>query len=244
LKNISRATLKGRAIPVTVLLILTILLSVGSGLYAGASFFAQQAPNVTVTATIFTTTTSWTTSTIWSTVTSVVYGVWTTVQYTTSTSTKTVTAGTSTNFGTTSTTGMSTWPAASGAIYFARYTATSSGLLSSISFYATGISGSVTGNVGIYADSSGSPGTFLAQGASTTLVNGVNTFSSLSAYTSIASGNSYWLAFRMTGGYFYYGGSGLRGWGSGLSTCCTMPTSIPVSGTAASTYAIYATMTT
>jgi len=91
LKSISRATLKGRAIPVAVLLILTILLSVGSGLYAGASFFAQQAPNVTITTTIFTTTTSWTTSTIWSTVTSVVEGIWTTVQYTTSTSTVTVT---------------------------------------------------------------------------------------------------------------------------------------------------------
>jgi len=96
LKNTSRAILKRRAIPVAVLLILTILLSVGSGLYAGASFFAQQAPNVTITTTIFTTTTSWTTSTIWSTVTSVVQGVWTTVQYTTSTSTVTVAGSTST----------------------------------------------------------------------------------------------------------------------------------------------------
>ena len=94
MKNISRATLKRRAIPVTMLLILTILLSVGSGLYAGASFFAQEAPNVTVTTTFFTTTTSWTTSTIWSTVTSVVEGIWTTVQYTTSTSTVTVTGST------------------------------------------------------------------------------------------------------------------------------------------------------
>ena len=91
MKNISRAILKGRAIPVTVLLILTILLSVGSGLYAGASFFAQQEPNVTITTTIFTTTTSWTTSTIWSTVTEVVQGVLTTIEYTTSTSTVTVT---------------------------------------------------------------------------------------------------------------------------------------------------------
>ncbi|MGB9023585.1 MAG: hypothetical protein WCC94_09150 [Candidatus Bathyarchaeia archaeon] len=97
MKNISRATLKGRAIPVTVLLILTILLSVGSGLYAGASFFAQQAPNVTITTTIFTTTTSWTTSTIWSTVTETVQGVLTTIEYTTSTSTVTMTAGTVTS---------------------------------------------------------------------------------------------------------------------------------------------------
>jgi hypothetical protein len=81
----------GRSIPVAVLLILVVVLSAGSGLYAGASYFPQQAPNLTITTTIYTTTTSWTTSTIWSTLTSVVYGVWTTVQYTTSTSTITVT---------------------------------------------------------------------------------------------------------------------------------------------------------
>jgi len=86
-----KAALKGRAIPVALLLITTILLSMGSGLYAGSSFFAQQAPSVTITTTVFTTTTSWTTSTIWSTVTSVVAGVWTTVEYTTSTSTVTMT---------------------------------------------------------------------------------------------------------------------------------------------------------
>ena len=77
--------------PVAGLLILAIILSATSGLYAGASFFPQQAPYVTITTTIYTTTTSWTTSIIWSTVTTVVYGVWTTVQYTTSTSTVTVT---------------------------------------------------------------------------------------------------------------------------------------------------------
>jgi hypothetical protein len=76
------------------LLILVVLLSAGSGLYAGASFFPQQAPNVTTTTTIYTTTTSWTTSTIWSTVTSVVQGVLTTIEYTTSTSTVTVAGST------------------------------------------------------------------------------------------------------------------------------------------------------
>lgn len=83
--------MKRGSIPVAVLLVFVVLLSASSGLYAGASFFAQQAQNVTVTTTILTTTTSWTTSTIWSTVTAVVLGVWTTVQYTTSTSTVTVT---------------------------------------------------------------------------------------------------------------------------------------------------------
>jgi preprotein translocase subunit SecG len=91
LKKISRAAFKGPSVTVAALLIVVVLLSAGSGLYAGASFFPQQAPNVTITTTTFTTVTSWTTSTIWSTVTSVVYGVWTTVQYTTSTSTVTVT---------------------------------------------------------------------------------------------------------------------------------------------------------
>jgi len=93
--NHARDNRRSRSVLVAVLLILVVLLSAGSGLYAGASFFAQQAPNVTITTTIYTTTTSWTTSTIWSTVTSMVYGVWTTVQYTTSTSTVTVTGSTS-----------------------------------------------------------------------------------------------------------------------------------------------------
>ena len=86
-----------RAIPISILLLLTVLASAGSGIYAGASFFPQQASDLTVTTTIYTTTTSWTTSTVWSTVTSVVQGVLTTVVYTTSTSTRTVTAGTSTS---------------------------------------------------------------------------------------------------------------------------------------------------
>lgn len=86
---------RGRSISIAMLLILVVLISAGSGVYAGASFFAQQAPGVTVTTTLFTTTTSWTTSTIWSTVTSVVQGILTTVEYTTSTSTVTVTGSTS-----------------------------------------------------------------------------------------------------------------------------------------------------
>jgi len=77
--------------PVAMLLILVVLLSAGSGIYAGASFFGQQAPGVTVTTTLYTATTSWTTSTIWSIVTETVQGVLTTVEYTTSTSTATVT---------------------------------------------------------------------------------------------------------------------------------------------------------
>jgi hypothetical protein len=225
------------------LLILVVLLSASSGIYAGASYFAQQAPGVTVTTTIFTTTTSWTTSTIWSTVTSVVQGILTTVQYTTSTSTTTVTAGTSTptTFGSTSTSGMLTYPAA-GFILFARYASGSgSGPLSSISVFVTGVSGSATGNVAIYADSSGSPGALLAQGTPQALSNGVNTFSSLSASVSIVGSTNYWLAFEMTGGLFYYSNTGGPG-GGGYATCCTMPSTIPVYGSIfPRVYGIYAT---
>jgi len=94
MRSTGDSVLKRGSIPVAVLLVFVVLLSASSGLYAGASFFAQQAPNVTVTTTILTTTTSWTTSTIWSTMTAVILGVWTTVQYTTSTSTVTVTGST------------------------------------------------------------------------------------------------------------------------------------------------------
>jgi hypothetical protein len=86
----NRVAFKGRSIPVAVLLIVVVLLSAGSGLYAG-SFFAQQAPNVTITTTIYTTQTSWTTSTIWSTLTETVQGVLTIIEFTTSTNTVTIT---------------------------------------------------------------------------------------------------------------------------------------------------------
>jgi hypothetical protein len=86
---------RARSVPVAVLLVFAVLLSASSGVYAGASFFPQQSPNVTVTATIYSTTTSWSTSTIWSTVTQVVQGVLTSATYTTTTSTVTVTAATS-----------------------------------------------------------------------------------------------------------------------------------------------------
>jgi hypothetical protein len=99
---------KWRSILVAELLILVALLSAGSGIYAGASFFAQQAPNVTITTTIYTTTTSLTTSTIWSTTTAVVQGILTTVAYTTSTSTITVTASTSSSTTATTSTSIGT----------------------------------------------------------------------------------------------------------------------------------------
>ena len=88
----ARGSRRGRSVLVALLLVLVVLLSAGSGLYAGASFFAQQAPGVTVTTTILTTTTSWTTSIIWSTIWTTVEDILTTMEYTTSTSTVTISA--------------------------------------------------------------------------------------------------------------------------------------------------------
>jgi hypothetical protein len=93
LKNIARAlrsAFRKRSIPLALSLIVVVLVSVGSGIYAGASFFSPLA-NVTVTSTTFVTTTSWITSTVMSTVTQTVQGVLTTIVYTSSTSTTTYT---------------------------------------------------------------------------------------------------------------------------------------------------------
>jgi uncharacterized protein (DUF2141 family) len=188
----SDSVFRRRSIPIAVLLILVVLLSLGSGLYAGASYFPQQAPNVTITTTIYTTTTSWTTSTIWSTVTSVVQGVWTTVQYTTSTSTVTVTGGTNTGtFGTTSTAGTSVGGAA-GYIAATKYVLSQAGTVTQVSVYSAN-SGHV--KVAVYADNSGAPGSLLvANNAATTVTGGQWTTISIGP-TSLAAG-TYWIAFN------------------------------------------------
>jgi len=155
---------RGRSIPVAMLLILVVLLSASSGIYAGASYFAQQAPNVTVTTTIYTTTTSWTTSTIWSTVTAVVQGVLTTIQYTTSTSTVTVTGSTSyqpTNLGKTDVGAASnTFPA--GGLKAYKYTLSRAGTVQSITVYIGSYSSGAKIRVGIYNDNSNYPGSLVA----------------------------------------------------------------------------------
>jgi len=201
LKRISRAgdsPFRGPSIPVAVLLIFAVLLSAGSGLYAGASFFAQQAPNVTITTTIFTTTTSWTTSTIWSIVTSVVEGVWTTVQYTTSTSTATVTYGGNTGtFGTTSIAGASPGGGGAGYVTATKYALSRAGTVTQVSIYAA-----KSGNVkaAIYADDSGRPGNLLAAVNAPTRVTA-------SQWTTISIGpinlqaGTYWIAFNVDVGY-------------------------------------------
>ena len=208
MKNISRATLKGRAIPVTVLLILTILLSVGSGLYAGASFFAQQAPNVTITTTIFTTTTSWTTSTIWSTVTSVVEGIWTTVQYTTSTSTVTVTGGTNTGtFGTTSTAGATSGGGLANYIVATKYTLSQAGTVTQVSVYSV-YSGRV--KTAIYADNSGAPGSLLVANNVPTAV-GAGQWTMINIGPISLAAGTYWIAFNQDVNYMrMYGAGGTR----------------------------------
>jgi hypothetical protein len=183
---------KRRSIPTAALLILVVLLSLGSGLYAGASYFPQQAPNVTITTTTFTTTTSWTTSTIWSTVTQTVQGVLTTIEYTTSTSTITMTQGGRTGtFGTTSTAGTSIGGAA-GYVAATKYTLSQAGTVTQVSVYSAN-SGHV--KVAIYADNNGAPGSLLvANNAATTATGGQWTTISVGP-TSLAAG-IYWIAFN------------------------------------------------
>jgi hypothetical protein len=178
---------------VAVLLILVVLLSVGSGLYAGASFFAQQAPNVTITTTIFTTTTSWTTSTIWSTVTSVVSGVWTTVEYTTSTSTATVTyRGMTGTFGTTSIAGATAGGGGLGPVHATKYTLSQAGTVTQVSIYA--VKG---GNVkaAIYTDNSGRPGSLLAAVNAPTAVAALQ-WTAISIGPINLQAGTYWIAFN------------------------------------------------
>jgi len=201
LKKNSRASnsvFKRRSIPVAVLLVLVVLLSAGSSLYAGASFFPQQAPNVTITTTIFTTTTSWTTSTIWSAVTSLVYGVWTTVQYTTSTSTATMTYGGNTGtFGTTSIAGATAGGGGLGAVVATKYTLPQAGTIILVSIYAA-----KPGNVkaAIYTDNSGRPGGLLAAVNAPTVVAAAQWTAISIAPVDLPAG-TYWIAFNVDVGY-------------------------------------------
>ena len=139
-------------------------------------------------------------------------------------------------FGHTSNAGMTAF-SGSGFIVFERFVASSSGTLTTISFYAT--SGG-NGNAGIYADVSNSPGNLIAQGAAKAISSGVNDFA-IPGSIAITSGTYYWLAFEISGGSFYYGpaGTGRRGYGS--ATCCTLPNTIPVAGIDTLSYAIFAT---
>jgi hypothetical protein len=183
------SALKAPSIPVAVLLIFVVLLSAVSG-FAGASLFTQQAPSVTTT--IYTTTTSWTTSTIWSTVTAVVEGVWTTVQYTTSTSTVTVTGGTSTGtFGTTSSAGAYSGGVAN-YIMATKYTLSEAGTVTQVSTY-TVHAGHV--KVAIYADNSGAPGSLLVANNSPTTVT-VGDWTTIDIAPTSLSAGTYWIAFN------------------------------------------------
>jgi hypothetical protein len=212
LKNISRATLKRRAIPVTMLLILTILLSAGSGLYAGASFFAQQA-NVTTTTTIFTTTTSWTTSTIWSTVTEVVQGVLTTIEYTTSTSTITQTLvptynqqqGTGT---------ANHYPWAS-AMWFTKFTAEATGTITKVGIDVIRAAGNA--RVALYGDSSGRPSALLGQSADTAISSTGWNDIPLTSGVQVTGGTVYWFAFQCNSGSLQVHDSGVGSAGAGRS---------------------------
>jgi len=157
--------------------------------------------------------------------------------------------------GTSSTAGLLTAYSPNTYIWFVRVQASSSGPLTSISLPISAVmtSPSPFGNVGIYADSSGVPGSLLAGGTAMSLSVGVNTFSSLSASVSIVSGTWYWLALWVVGSQFYYSSPGpvtpgptisFRAWMVGTTACCTsMPTTLAFSSanTYAGTYALYGT---
>ena len=192
--KISTAAFRGRSIPVAGLLVLVVLLSLGSGLYAGASFFPQQAPNVTITATVLTTTTSWTTSTIWSTVTSVVYGVWTTVQYTTSTSTVTLTSVPVYNYGDTNIEA-SRSTGYYGLIYVRnKFTLSSSLTVTSIWMYH-GTTGSGHARFGIYQDNGANyPGVLMLDTGSLDANQGTGWIQTRVTATVLPAG-TYWIAY-------------------------------------------------
>ena len=239
LKKISTAAFRGRSIPVAMLLILVALLSAGSGLHAGASFFAQQAPNVTTTTTIYTTTTSWTTSTIWSTVTEVVEGVMTTIEYTTSTST--VTISTTTPTGSARTYGDTVREAArnfgANYIYTNSFTTSIPMTVIAISYYS-GIRQNV--RVGIYSGSSGSPRGKLAETSLDSCDAGA--WHSFTISYSLPVG-TYWLAFTFSGsgsGNVYAKAGGTDKY-MAHTYDGTLPATYIVTGTQAYTYSVYAT---
>jgi hypothetical protein len=196
-----------------VLLVLVVLLSLGSGFYAGASFFPQQAPNLTITTTIFTTTTSLTTSTIWSTVTSVVYGVWTTVQYTTSTSTVTLTSVPVYNYGDTNIEASGS-TGSYGVIYIRdKFVLSSPFTMTSIWMYH-GSTGSGHARFGIYQDNgAGYPGTLVLDTGSFNANQGTGWVQTRVTATVLPAG-TYWIAFitdvAQSSDYIRYasGGSG------------------------------------
>jgi hypothetical protein len=231
-----------RSVLIAVLLVLVVLLSLGSGLYAGASFFPQQAPNVTITTTFFTTTTSWTTSAIWSTVTSVVYGVWTTVQYTTSTSTVTVTRGTKTDtFGTTSTAGATSGGGLAGYIVATKYALSQAGTVTQVSVYSV-YSGRV--KTAIYADNSGAPGSLLVANNVPTAV-GAGQWTTINIGPISLAAGTYWITFNQDVNYMrmYRAGGTRQAAYMGYAFSNDMPTSWTPNGYQNLDYICYATYT-
>jgi hypothetical protein len=189
------------------LLILVVLISAGSGVYAGASFFAQQGPGVTVTTTLFTTTTSWTTSTIWSTVTEVVQGVLTTIEYTTSTSTVTVTGSPTTYAAYTGGSGNSGEPDAS-YVYAFPITLSAGETVQSI---GVNWAGRQSGNVRVALYSAGpeKPANLLTESASTAVTQAAGWQDIPVAAYSGAAG-TYWVAIQLSSSKSVYYQLGTR----------------------------------
>jgi hypothetical protein len=141
--------------------------------------------------------------------------------------------------GNTSTAGMSTAGNGSNQIELARFKATSTGTLNSITVFVPSPSGN--GIAGIYSDNSGSPGTLIVQGSQQAL--SAQVAFTISGSVTITQGTNYWLAVETQSSSYYYSNNGptVRGWASG--TCCTLPNTLQI-GSASGSYAIYATYTT
>lgn len=234
-EELKRMTRK-RSILTAGLLILVALLSLGSGIYAGASFFAPLA-SVTVTTTTFTT--NFITSTVLSTITETVSGVLTTIQYTSSTSTVTVTGGTTTyKFGDTNIETARTF--SRGYVYSNSFTTSIPVTVMQISYYS-GISQSV--RVGIYSDASGSPSIKLAETSLDSCTAAA--WHTFTISYPLAPG-SYWLAFTMSGnnvGGDVYAKAAGTGKYMAHTYDGTLPATFAVTGTHTYTYSLYATAT-
>lgn len=127
-------------------------------------------------------------------------------------------------------------------------TTTTGGLLTSISVYVGTTIGTNPNNsfqVAIYSDSSGVPGTLIANSSSGTLAAGLNT-ASVSAV--LAPSTSYWLMYNTNGSSssqnnLKYNTTGTSRISSATQTFGTWPSTFPSSTSANVTFSIYATLT-
>jgi hypothetical protein len=130
-----------------------------------------------------------------------------------------------------------------------KITTTTGGLLTSISVYVGATVGSNPNNqfqVAIYSDSSGVPGTLIANSSSATLTASALNTASVSAV--LAPSTSYWLMYNTNGtasnqNNLKYNTTGTSRISSTGQTFGTWPSTFPSSSSANVTFSIYATLT-